>query len=234
MKDEARRVTEFMSTVSHELRTPITSIKGYIDLLRTGAVGPLTDKQKQFLDVISTNIERMTVLINDLLYVSRIDTGRLHLNMQEVNAVDLINEVAAKFQTEIENNRLSLKIEIADHLPQLHIDYQRIDQVLTNLMSNACKYTAPGGEITMSATPCYDEVSGMCLTVKDTGYGIAKEDQARLFTRFFRSHDQQVRSTHGTGLGLAISKTIVEAHRGKLTVDSELGKGSAFTVFLPL
>lgn len=227
--------TEFMNIASHELKIPMTSIKGYSKLMQMGAAGDLNDRQKDFLNVISNNVDRMASLVNDLLDVSRIEAGRIRLEVREVQMRDVINDVLESLQNQIKSKKLQLKVNISEELPELRADYNRMIQIVTNLVSNAYKYTPEGGEITVIAKPYNNgDIDGISVTIKDTGYGISEEDQAKLFTNFFRSSDQHIRDEPGTGLGLSITKNIIESHGGELTFESEYGQGSTFTFTLPL
>jgi signal transduction histidine kinase len=234
VKEANQAKTEFMNIASHELKTPMTSIKGYTKLLQMGAGGELSNQQRDFLNVIGNNVDRMAQLVEALLDVSRIEAGRIRLEIEDVQIADVINEVLESVQTQIESKRLHLTVDITNNLPALRADYNRMAQIVTNLVSNAYKYTPEGGDITVSARPYNGSIQGISVTVKDTGYGISEEDQTKLFTNFFRSGDQNIRDEPGTGLGLAITKKMVETHGGELTFESELGKGSAFTFRMPL
>ncbi|MEM7343929.1 MAG: GAF domain-containing protein [Chloroflexota bacterium] len=225
--------TEFMNIASHELKIPMTSIKGYARLLEMGAGGALTDQQKEFLGVITNNVDRMSGLVNDLLDVSRIEAGRIRLEIQDVQIEDVIDEVIRSVDTQIKNKKLDLSIEMANDLPELRADYNRMIQILTNLVSNAYKYTPDGGSIKVMAQAHNGDIQGIEVTVADTGFGISEEDQAKLFNTFFRSSDQNIRNEPGTGLGLSITKKMIESHGGEFMFESELGKGSAFTFTLP-
>ena len=225
----------FLSMVSHDLRTPMTSIKGYTKLLQMGGGSMLSPEQQQdFLQIIINSVDRMAGLVNDLLDVSRIEAGRIRLEISDVQMSDVINEVIEAVQTQIDKKQQQLILDVPDDLPQLRADYNRMVQIVTNLVSNAFKYTPEGGEITVIAKPYQNEaVHGVMVTVKDTGYGISEEDQAQLFTNFFRSADQNIRDEPGTGLGLSITKNMIETHGGELTLESKLGEGSAFTFTMP-
>ena len=234
VKEANQAKTEFMNIASHELKIPMTSIKGYSKLLQMGAAGELNERQQDFLAVISNNVDRMAGLVNDLLDVSRIEAGRIRLEVRDVQMSDVIHDVLESVENQIKSKKLNLKLQISDDLPQLRADYNRMIQILTNLVSNAYKYTPEGGEICLIAQPYNNgEIDGVSITVKDTGYGIAEEDQAKLFTNFFRSSDQQIRDEPGTGLGLSITKNMIETHGGELSFESEYGRGSAFTFTLP-
>jgi signal transduction histidine kinase len=232
--------SEFMSTASHELKIPMTSIKGYAKLLQMGAVGAMTEKQQEFLNIITNNVDRMNRLVSDLLDVSRIEAGRIRLEIGEVQISDVIHEVFESVQTQIEAKKQQLTIEMDGNLPVVRADYNRMVQIVANLVSNAYKYTPEGGRISVTAKPNShgegdnSQVQSIVVTVRDTGYGISEEDRAKLFTNFFRSSDQEIRSEPGTGLGLSITKRMIETHGGELIVESEYGQGSAFTFTVPL
>jgi len=226
--------SEFMSTASHELKIPMTSIKGYAKLLEMGAGGALNEQQSNFLNVIANNVDRMAQLVNDLLDVSRIEAGRIRLEIRDVHIKDVILEVVETVQNQIESKDLELTLNLAHDLPEMRADYGRIIQIVTNLLSNAYKYTPEGGQITVSAQPYNGDIQGVAVTVEDTGYGISEEDQVRLFTTFFRSADERIRDEPGTGLGLAITKKMIESHGGELSFESEVGRGSSFTFTMPL
>jgi signal transduction histidine kinase len=235
VKEANQAKTEFMDIAAHDLKLPMTNIKGYSKLLQMGAGGTLTDKQKDFLGVISNNVDRMDRLVKDLLDISRIEAGRIRLQIENVQMRDVINEVIESAQNQIQSKNLNLKLDVDDDLPGLRADYSRMVQIMTNLVSNAYKYTPDGGSITVTAKPCNNgTLQGIAVTVEDTGYGIAPEDQAKLFTKFFRASDQNIRDEPGTGLGLSITKTMIETHGGELTFESELGKGTSFTFIVPL
>ncbi|MEW5959626.1 MAG: GAF domain-containing protein, partial [Chloroflexota bacterium] len=226
--------SEFMSTASHELKIPMTSIKGFAKLVQMGTAGSLTNQQKEFLSVITNNVDRMSQLVNDLLDVSRIEAGRIRLEIRDVQMKEVIDEVLESVQTQLENKQLTLTKKLAEDLPQLRADYNRMVQIVTNLVSNAYKYTPAGGSITVTARPYNGDIQGIAVSVADTGYGISEEDQANLFTTFFRSGDENIRLEPGTGLGLAITKKMVESHGGELSFESQPGKGSTFTFTVPL
>ncbi len=226
--------SEFMSTASHELKIPMTSIKGYAKLLQMGAAGSLTEKQEEFLNIISNNVDRMDRLVSDLLDVSRIEAGRIRLELEDVQMKEVIDDVVESVQTQLKKKNLALNLNIQDNLPEIRADYNRMVQITTNLISNAYKYTPEGGQITVSVRAHNGSVDGVSVTIADTGYGISEEDQTRLFTNFFRSSDQNIRNEPGTGLGLSITKRMIESHGGELTFASELGKGTSFTFTMPL
>jgi len=227
--------TEFISFVSHELKQPMTSIKGYADLLAKGAVGELNEVQHGFLETIRANIDRMNTMVSDLLDISRIESGRLRLTFESVSIEQVIEEVARATRRQIDAKQQTLEVQVQPDLPPVRGDRGRLVQILTNLVSNAYKYTPEGGHITVCArkwahvTDAVERNGFVLCSVTDTGIGIAPEDQARLFTKYFRSDDPAVRSVAGTGLGLVITKSLVELHGGEIWVESEPGKGSTFS-----
>jgi len=209
----------------------MTSIKGYIDLLYSGMAGPVSDEQKRFLEVVRANADRLTLLLNDLLDISRIETGRLRLSIESIDVRDIVDRVVGNHQPEADKRQQSLINTVTSPLSFVRADPDRTTQILTNLVSNAIYYTPVGGTITVGAETVEDFVN---IYVQDTGVGIREEDKARLFTRFFRADTPLVQARSGTGLGLAIVKSIVELHGGQIWFDSTYGKGSTFSFSLPL
>ncbi|HNT23720.1 MAG TPA: GAF domain-containing sensor histidine kinase [Anaerolineales bacterium] len=222
--------SKFVSVVTHELRIPMTSIKGYTDLLRQGAVGPINDMQKNFLGVIRNNVERMSALVSDLSDISHLETGRLKLNSTFLNLADQIQEIAATLTPRFQDKQQTLDIEAAGDLPKVFADPNRLAQVLTNLISNANKYTPNAGKVWVGARTEGDMVR---VEVKDTGIGISEEDQAGLFGQFFRSESPEVREQQGWGLGLNVAKRLVALMGGEIGVISAVGQGSTFWFTLP-
>jgi|GEM_PF-501190 len=227
-----RMKSEFISLVSHEMKTPMTSIKGYTDLILMGSVGTVSDMQKSFLNVIKSNTDRLSALVSDLLDLSRIETGRIKLELKYVQLEDLVNDVVASLRTQIESKRQTVTVQVPWGLPDIKVDSHRVVQVLTNLISNANKYTPEDGTITILVEEADSDT--LVVRVRDTGIGMAAKDQERLFERFFRADHPGVQTVSGTGLGLVIAKSLVEMHGGTMSVESELGAGSTFTFTLPL
>jgi signal transduction histidine kinase len=232
--------SEFVSLVSHELKTPMTSIKGYADLLASGLSGPITDTQSQFLDTIRTNVERMSSLVSDLTDISRIEAGRMRLDFVAVPLPAVAEDVVHSVAGQLEAKKQTLEVSIAPDLPLVWADQIRLAQVLTNLLSNAYKYTPVGGRVMLraEAAPNTWDPDGAArvvhVAVQDTGIGISPEDQKHIFSKFFRSEDQAVREVTGTGLGLNIFKNLVELQGGKAWFESEPGVGSTFHFTLPV
>jgi PAS domain S-box-containing protein len=226
-----RMKNEFISTVSHELRTPMTSIKGYTDLLVTEAAGGLNETQRRFLSIIKSNADRLTALVSDILDISRIETGRVKLDIRPQEIGKIIHEVVASMESVALEKDQTLELRLPEKLPSVRGDHDRITQILVNLVGNACNYTPSGGHVTIAAMELEDSLQ---VNVSDNGIGISKEDQEKIFDRFYRSDQPEVQASSGTGLGLSIVKMFVDMMGGRLWVESELGKGSTFSFTLPL
>ncbi len=232
--------SDFVSFVSHELKISMTSIKGYAKLLDMGTAGEVSEAQRDFLRVITSNVDHMDALVRDLLDLSRIETGRLRLKKEPVAIQTLVQKVLQAVQGEIEARELNLTLDVPEDLPLVWGDQARLTQVITNLMSNAYKYTPAGGSIAIKcqvSSGAVQEPSDrdfVTISVSDTGIGISAEDQARVFTEFFRADDPLVQEAGGTGLGLSITKRLVEMHGGRIWFESEPGQGSTFHIALPL
>jgi PAS domain S-box-containing protein len=220
---------EFVGTVSHELRTPLTAIKGFIELVAEGDAGPLSDAQREFLQIASRNTDRLGNLINDLLDVNQIECQRLEIGLEPIDLVSVLEDVAATFQPMAQSKGLSFSKQI-DPLPQILGDGPRLVQVFSNLVSNAIKYT-PMGDVGLRARRAQ---SGVEVVVYDSGIGMNREEQSRLFTKFFRARHRVVTESGGTGLGLVIAKAIVEKHGGIIEVASVPDEGTHLRVVLPV
>ena len=232
-----RLKSEFVATVSHELRTPMTSIRGYVDVLLMGAAGAVNENQVHFLNIVKNNTERLNILVNDLLDVSRIESGRVTLSPQALDlreiAEDVIGDVLRRSQEE--NKPMALSLDAPKKLPAVYGDIERVRQILGNLVDNAYHYTPENGTITVQIhTP--NGGREVQVDVRDTGVGIPLEDQSRVFERFYRGEHPLVLQTPGTGLGLSIVKEIVEMHKGRIWMKSTgvPGDGSTFSFTLPV
>ena len=220
----------FLSTVSHELRTPMSAIKGYAEVLLDLEQDTISAEGYEYLQTISMSITQLLSLANDLIDLSRFETGEIELYCQWLDLETVIQDAIRMVQQEFQSRNLSLQIDLEPNLPQLYIDGRRILQVLLNLLSNAYKYTAEGG----ATMRVYQTDKQIHIAVSDTGVGIKPEDQANLFQRFFRASDQAVQQAGGTGLGLNISKAFTELHGGQFSFESEYGVGTTFTLILPI
>lgn len=218
---------ELVGNVSHELRTPLAAIKAIVETLADGAMDD-REVAKDFLAKIDAEVDRLTQLVNELTDLSRIESGRAGLKLEPSDLKALIEAVAARLRPQAERQDLTVLLKLPVDLPPVPIDKGRIEQVVTNILHNAIKFTPPGGRITISAQAEPDVVA---VSITDTGIGIAKEDLPHVFERFWKA--DRARSGGGTGLGLAIAKHIVQAHGGSIRVESEEGKGSTFSFRLP-
>ncbi|GAP13812.1 protein containg PAS domain S-box [Longilinea arvoryzae] len=231
-----RLKSEFVANVSHELRTPLTSIKGYVEIMLMGAAGQLTAQQNHFLDVVKTNSERLNVLVNDLLDISRIEAGRVTLSLQPLSLAEIAADVTAdlKRRSREENKPMTVEAEVEANLPQVDGDMERIQQVMANLVNNAYNYSPEDGVVRVHIFAAGDDE--VQIDVIDKGIGIEPREQARIFQRFYRGDDPLVLATAGTGLGLAISKILVEMHHGRIWFHSAgvRGEGSIFSFTLPV
>jgi signal transduction histidine kinase len=232
--------SEFVSFVAHELKNPMTSIKGYTELLAGGKVGPINDMQANFLHTIRSNVERMSTLVSDLNDNSKIEAGRLRLDFKAVDLPEVVDEVIRSTRRQIEDKKQIVEVSLPDFLPAVWADRVRVAQVLTNLVSNAHKYTPEEGKIMVGAEEASNQwdpegaARVVHLWVRDTGIGISDEDQARIFQKFFRSEDQKAREAPGTGLGLNITKSLVEMQGGRIWFESEFRKGTTFHITVPV
>ena len=224
-----RMKSEFVSIVSHELRTPMTVIKGYVELLLTGT-STTPETQHDFLEIIRTNADRLSDMVNELLDVSRIEAGKVSMNFQPVAVRSAIHEVATMLQKSFDDRGIQLNLNLPDGLPDVPADPGRLAQILTNLFSNALKYTLEG-HVDVSAHVVEGFVQ---VDVADSGIGMSEDDQAKLFTRFFRASTARTHEISGTGLGLSITRSLVEMHGGHIWVKSTIGRGSTFSFTLPV
>ena len=227
----AQMKNEFVSTVSHELRTPLTSIKGYVDLILDGDAGDINDIQREFLSIVKDNSDRLVQLINDMLDISRIESGRIHLKVAPEEVGDLVEGAVDTFRAVLTQTDRSVDVSVPDDLPAVSADGDRVRQVLINLISNAIKYSPNGGEVRVAAEQLD---GGVKIAVHDQGLGISREDQQLLFTKFYRVDSALTREIGGTGLGLSICKSIIELLGGEIGCDSEAGEGSTFWFTLPV
>jgi signal transduction histidine kinase/DNA-binding response OmpR family regulator len=226
-----RMKTEFVSLVSHELRTPLTSIKGYTELVLDGDAGEIDEEVEEYLGIVYKNAERLVALVNDLLDISRIESGRVQLNIEPVDLNEIVQTVTATMQHSIQDKQQILEAEFDSAATSVMGDKSKLIQVLTNYVSNAYKYTQIGGHIRILIERQGDFAY---VSVSDDGYGISPKDQGQLFTRFYRVDNSMTREVGGTGLGLSIVKQLIDVMGGDVGVQSELGEGSNFWLTVPL
>lgn len=219
---------DFISNISHELRTPLASLKALTETLQDGALDD-PPAARRFIDQIQIEVDALTQMATELLELSRIESGRLSLDLQPVTPYDLLVSASKRMHLQSERAGLTLRVECGGDLPAVKIDLQRLEQVLVNLIHNAVKFTRAGGEIVLVAEP---EGGFVRFAVRDTGIGIPAEDVSRIFERFYRV--DKSRTGSGTGLGLSIAKHIVEAHGGKIWAESIEGQGSTFLFTIPI
>ena len=229
--DEANRAkSEFLATMSHELRTPLNAIGGYTDLIAAGIYGPITDDQAQALHRIARSQRHLLGLINDILNLSRIEAGRVDYAIAEVRLVDVVNELRAMIDPQMDAKGLTFAVSIDDRTV-LRADHEKVVQILLNLLSNAVKFTAKGGTISLRSTRGDERL--VAIDVADTGSGIPASKLEAVFEPFVQVRAANKRPHEGTGLGLAISRNLARGMGGDIIAESELGKGSTFIVTLP-
>jgi len=222
-----RLKSEFFALVSHELRTPLTSIMGYVELLREEP--DLAPDLRHFVDVIDRNAGRLQQLLGDVLFVTQVEAGQLTLHEMPVAFNELVLAAVELARPHASTGEITLRTAL-EPVPPLLADRDRLHQLLDHLVSNALKFTPPGGEVDVTLAR---EADGVVLTVRDTGIGIAEDEQERLFERFFRTSEATARAVAGAGLGLTVCKAIVEAHGGQISLTSRAGAGTTVRVFLP-
>jgi PAS domain S-box-containing protein len=230
-----RLKSEFVATVSHELRTPMTSVKGYVEMLLMQAVGQINDEQRHFLKIIKGNIDRLGSLVNDLLDISRIEAGRVRLSIEPVDVAGLLRETSEAFlrRSRLESKPMSFEVDVADDLPAIEADRNRLRQVVSNLVENSFNYTPADGTIWLTAREHDDEID---ISIRDNGMGITPVERERIFERFYRGEQALNLSVAGTGLGLSIVSQLVEMHHGRIVLESDgvAGEGTRFTITLPV
>ena len=229
LKELDRMKASFFSMISHELRHPLTVAKGYLELIETGSGGEVTAEMRRYLHIINDNFDHLAEMIDDLLDLSRMESGRYHIQRQAVRPSGIINHTIQAFTASAHEKELRLESQLTESLPLVSADPLRVVQVLTNLLQNAIKFTPNGGTITVSACESGPDVQ---FSVTDTGIGIPPVELDRIFDRFYqvRRDDSNL---GGAGLGLAICKEIIRLHGGRIWAESEEGHGSRFFFTLP-
>lgn len=249
LQEVNRQKTVFLASAAHELKTPLAVIKGYYDLLLAGSLGRLTDKQRDILEESKESCERLVRLVSMFLNYSALESGKLVLQLRENDLRDCLDELSKRWSEAFQRKGVRLEPNIDPSIPTFRFDYQKVQQVAANLLDNALKHTPSGGTVTMKAAPHFWErrVASMApveerrrfrlprpnsveVSVKDSGAGIPAEHHQEIFEDFVRVD----RNTSGMGLGLAIAKRLIQAHRGKIWVESDPSGGSRFTFLLPM
>lgn len=231
VKKISQRKTDFISAVSHELRTPLTSVKGYAAILLAEKLGPLPPAAKERLEKINLHSDELVHMVNDLLDIARIEAGKtiMKLELQDIKAI--VESAADLVGIQCKNKNINLVLDLAVRLPPILLDRSQIERVFINILGNAVKFTPQDGTITIRARP---DGAQLKIDISDTGIGMPKEALNKLFQEFYRVDNAINQQVKGTGLGLSLVKHIVEAHQGKIMVESELNKGSTFSITLPI
>lgn len=220
-----------LANVSHELRSPLVSVRGYADLIMSGSSGPVSDTQKRQLQIIVNNVQRLTGIVDELLDAAQLDRAGPTLNPAPCDVNGLVEAALLTMALNAAQRSVRLERELAVELLDIEADPRLLSQVLVNLLTNAIKFTEPGGRVVARTSEAPD--GGVCIAVIDNGIGIAAEDLNRIFERFYQVDTSSTRRYTGLGLGLTLSRNIVERHGGTITVESTLSKGSTFRVTLP-
>jgi signal transduction histidine kinase len=249
LQEANRQKTVFLASAAHELKTPLAVMKGYYELLLSGSLGKVSEKQREILRESKESCDRLVRLVSMFLNYSALESGKLVLQFHENDLRDCVNDLAGRWKDAFQRAGVHLEISLDPELPLFRFDYQKVQQCVVNLIDNALKHTPAGGRVTLRATPHFWErrlseappteerrrgagqrANSILISVTDTGTGIAAEFHQEIFEEFVRVDP----SSSGMGLGLAITKRLIQAHRGKVWVDSELGRGSSFSFLLPI
>lgn len=222
--------SQFISTVSHELRTPLTALLEGLNIVLEGLAGRVKKKQMEFLNLAKRNADRLSLLINDVLDFQKLEAGRMRFDFSLNSVAQVVKEARDTVNLAAEKNKITLTVKLADDLGEAVFDHNRIFQVLINLLSNAIKFTPQGGNVSIEALRQQDEI---VITVSDSGMGIPKDDLPMIFERFYRVK-RPGKEIPGTGLGLSIVAQIINHHNGRILVESELNKGTIFTIYFPI
>tara|TARA_R110002072_G_scaffold243821_2_gene403079 strand:- start:55894 stop:57072 length:1179 start_codon:yes stop_codon:yes gene_type:complete len=228
LAEEARN--QFVFTATHELRTPLCNLKAYAETLALQD-GIDVDRQKEFCNIINSEATRLARFVDELLNISQMEGGGLRVTKHPVDLERMLKEVLEHVRPQMNKKRQTLESELPARFPKLSADKDKLSATLVNLLGNACKYTPDEGAIRFAVEV---EPGTLLIHVEDSGYGISAEELPRIFEKFFRSSDSRVRDIEGTGLGLAFAKEVARLHGGSLTAQSEIGRGSRFTLTLPL
>jgi len=232
LKVASRVRSNFVSMVSHELRTPLNSVHGFIDLLLQGHMGELSEEQHLYLGYTQEGVLQLISIVEDILFMTRSDLGQFEIKQEEVHFRSLARQTIRSLQPQAEKAEIELCQDLPSDLPTLYVDPQRMKQVLSNLVTNAIKFTPPGGTITVGAQRHNEQF--VAVSVADTGYGIPVEDRQHVFERFYQSNHRQQSRMGGYGLGLSIARLIVEQHGGTISFDTVINQGTTFTFTVPV
>jgi signal transduction histidine kinase len=249
LQEVNRQKTVFLASAAHELKTPLAVMKGYYELLLSGSLGKVSDRQREILQESKESCDRLVRLVSMFLNYSALESGKLVLQLRENNMRDCINDLTCRWQDTFQRTKVRLDVKVDPELPQFKFDYPKVQQCVANLLDNALKHTPAGGAIVLVAEPHFwerrtaenspsqerrrargEKANSVLISVSDTGSGIAAEFHQEIFEEFVRVDP----SSSGMGLGLAITKRLIQAHRGKVWVDSEIGRGSKFSFLLPI
>lgn len=238
IRDANRMKANFLSMITHELRSPMNAINGYLDLTLTGIAGELNDQQREFVQRARSSSEHLYALVEDLLLVSRADSGQVRLNRELTGLSEIVANAVEELELMAKDNQVTITVDIPNDFPSIYADAVRMQQVLRNLISNALRFTPAGGSVTIATSIATrmeedEQQKVLRLQVSDTGSGIAPEHQERIFERFFQAPQGSAGRITGQGLGLAIVKMIVELHGGTISVESAPDQGSTFTCTIP-
>jgi signal transduction histidine kinase len=223
--------SDFVSLVSHEIRSPLTSIHMQLKVIGDGLAGEVSDKQQEILSRASEKINALITMSGELLDLSKIESGLIHMERQVLSLQPLLEDQVSLCQARAQARQIQLTLDMAAELPEVNANKTNMEEVFSNLISNALNYTPDGGRIVVSAGVQNDQIR---ISVRDNGIGIAPEDMERIFNRFYRVKNADTRQVIGTGLGLPIVKSIIDAHHGRIQVESQVGEGSTFSVYLPV
>lgn len=233
-----QREKEFNSRLLYEIRNPITTVKSGVGFLLKEMAGPLTDQQSEVLKHINANVEKLVALVNDMIDLSKFESGNVMLELLPTNLDEVVPAVCERLEHQAKAKKLTLKVNVSSNIPTLQLDTEKIEQIITNLIDNAIKYTDEGGTITVSTSLVQQKINERVsefaeIAVSDTGVGISPDELPYVFDKYKEVLTGKTSKKKTTGLGLAICRSIAEAHKGMLTVESTPAKGSTFRVLLP-
>jgi PAS domain S-box-containing protein len=231
LKEINKIKSQFVSMVAHELRAPLAAIKGWLEVVLSGEGGGDAEQNKQWLTRAMDRADSLLAMVNDLLVINRMETGKVAQKMETVQINDIIKKIVDFLKPAAEKQKVTLNTELSEKLPSIQADIRDMEKLFTNLISNAVKYNKEKGSVLVEGKV---EGSYLCYRIKDSGIGISPENLPRIFDDFYRSDDERTKKISGTGLGLTIAKKIVNSHFGHIDVESQPGKGSVFSVRLPL